>query len=198
MALTDEQKKALVERLRLARAKKAAEKKKNPDLASEAPPKKKRVPVVVDVPSVPLAPVIQAQPVPLAPDVLPEPLAHPLYARTAQAEEQGVEAQPKKTKTKFMKVVWYKEPTKKQMKALEKIAEDDVEDAEGAEGAEGTESDASDESLPPPPVLPAPVKAPAKSKPRAIPATPRAKPAPAPQVDERQEYLKRMAAMYFN
>ena len=191
MALTDEQKKALVERLRLARAKKAAEKKKNPELASDKPaPKKKRVPVVVEeatMPSAPSAPIIQPQTAPLD---LPEPMDHPLYkVPEAPTVTTGANGEPKKTKTKFMKVVWYKEPTKKQMKALEKIAEDDVEDLSDA-------SD-SDESLPPPPE---PVKAPTKSKPRAIP-TPRAKPvpsAPAPQVDERQEYLKRMAAMYFN
>lgn len=180
MPLDPEAKKALIERLRLGRQKKAAQKKAEQQPTTKAAPKPPRkeykdltnvVSDPVDLPEPEPVLVVEAQPataVPAAPAVPSESPALAPAPNETTKEKRTV----RDTKDKFLKIVWYKEPTKKQMQMLKEI--------------EATSSD--DEQQPPPPTKksaarPAPVQKPKHESPTTE--------------QKHRAYLKQLADMYF-
>jgi hypothetical protein len=180
MVLDEQAKKALIERLKAGRAKKKAEKEamapppKAPKLKPAPKPRKveyKDLTKIVDVeePIESENEIVEVQPTPQIvvnePKVAKEPEPVP--------EPKPVAIKPKKEdKERFLKVVWYKEPSKKQLKIL-----DTIEDSSSEE----------DEPVKPPKIT---KKAVAKlpKMPRVIEPT---------AEEKRQAYLKRLADEWF-
>lgn len=178
MPLDPEAKKALIERLRIGRQKKAAEKKaaEKKAVAAPKPPRKEYKDLTHIVPD----PVEEHEPEPIvvfappAPEPAPEPAAAPPEPAAPETTKRLTKKDPK---DKFLKIVWYKEPTQKQMRMLKEI--------------EASSSGDEDQPTPPPPQ---PKKKPAVQKPKPTPKPEHESPTPE---QKHRAYLKQLADMYF-
>jgi hypothetical protein len=164
MALDPEKKAELVERLKLARQKKVEMKKAKPTTEEKQPLLEKAE---------------EYAEVSLAPE--PKPKPDPVVKK-----ENPMESKPK---NKFMKVVYYSEPTPKILKKMASIFKDD--------------SESESESIELPPKLRTKAKAnppkvnPPKTAPKQTKIKPQATPTEPDPAEERRAYLKQLASMYF-
>lgn len=184
MVLDEVAKRQLIERLKAGRAKKKAEK----EAAAPAPkaPKLKPQPKPRKVEYKDLTKVVEEEPlesdddivevVPIA-EPVSEPklaIAEPVKVAEPKVDEPPVVKTKKEDKDRFMKVVFYKEPTKRQLKIIDTIEESSSDEEET-------------QPVKPPKII---KKAVAK-----IPKTPRPK---SPTAEEkRYAYLKQLADEFF-
>lgn len=153
MALDPEKKAELVERLKLARQKKVEMKKQKEATEAKQPPVEKPVEVQEDT----LAKVVEK----------------PVVEKPAPEKKENPVGKP--TKNKFMKVVYYSEPTPKVLKRMQSIFD---------------ESESEEEIVEKPPKL----------RKKAKVNIPKIKAQLEPELDpadERRAYLKQLANMYF-
>lgn len=181
MVLDEQAKKQLIERLKAGRAKIKAEKEAAVPVAVAAKVKKQPKPRKVEYKD--LTKVVEEERLESDDDIVevqpPEPKVDIPEPKVAIAEPKVVIAEPPVVKTKkedkdrFMKVIFYKEPTKRQLKIIDTI-----------------EESSSDEE--PEPVKPSKIVKKAVAK---IPKTPRPK---SPTAEEkRYAYLKQLADEFF-
>ena len=188
MVLDEQAKKQLIERLKAGRAKKKAEKEAATPVAVAAKVKKQPKPRKVEYKD--LTKVVEEEPLESDDDiveVVPEPIPEPIKVvvpepvkiavtepvKVAVTEPPVVKPKTKDDKDRFMKVIFYKEPSKRQLRIIDTI-----------------EESSSDEE--PEPTKPAKIVKKAVAK---IPKTPRPK---SPTAEEkRYAYLKQLADEFF-
>jgi hypothetical protein len=162
--------------LKAGRAKKKAEKEAAQAMAAPPKaPKLKSQPKPRKVEYKDLTKVVEEEPMESDDEIVEVVTVQPtvLKAPEPEPEPKPVSIQSKKEdKERFLKVVWYKEPSKKQLKILETIDDSSTEE---------------DEPVKPPKII---KKAVAK-----IPKTPRPK-SPTPQ-EKHQAYLRQLANEFF-
>ena len=175
MVLDEQAKKALIERLKAGRAKKKAEKE-------AAAPKEVKAPKVKAAPKPrkqeykDLTKVVEEEPLESEDEiveVVPVQPAPQMVAKAPEPEPEPVPIKPKKEdKDRFLKVVWYREPTKRQLKIIDTIEESSSEE---------------DEPVRPPKITKKAVAKPPKT-PRVIEPT---------AEEKRYAYLKQLANEFF-